>query len=243
MVVVRLPAGLLGVPGTGQIQVTNPDGLSSALLNIGLALPPFLGVSLVVPPVVPSGQDQLVTLTLSLPDPAIQFQNGSRLLPFSVPAGTQPQIRVAMKSGTVAGQITITPAFTASGQDVRTLPNVLAQQIQVARAEPLISLVTCTRTSAGIVAVVDGFTNTRAITQAAFDLQSASGSLGTPDLGAGAAGLFSGWFGSPEAAASGGVFRYTQPLTVQVDASKITSATVKLSNTAGTSATATCQVQ
>jgi hypothetical protein len=262
--VVQLPAAVLGVPGSGQIQVTNPGGLSSPKIAVALALPPFLGVSLEAPPLVPSGLDQPLTLTLNsaypaalqgtltltftpdegLPDdPAIQFQNGSRLIAFSVPAGTQPEIQVAMKSGTVAGLITITPAFTASGQSVRTLPDVVAQQIRIAPAEPIVSLFTCTRTPGGIVAVVEGFTNTRAVTQASFDLQSASGSQGIAGLGADAPLLFSGWFGSAPAASSGGLFRYTQPIATQVDASTIVSGTVKLSNAAGTSTTASCQLQ
>ncbi len=262
--VVHLPATVLGVPGSGQIRVTNPGGLTSPGISVALALPPLVGMSLGVPPAVPSGQDQPVTLTLNsaypaalqgtltltfaangdLPDdPAIQFQNGSRVIAFSIPAGTQPKLQVAMKSGTVAGLITIMPAFAASGQSVRTLPDVVAQQIQIAPAEPVISLFTCTRTSAGIVAVVEGFTNTRAVTQASFELQTASGSQGIADLGAGAAVLFGGWFGSPPAAASGGLFRYTQPIATQVDASKVVSATVKLSNAIGTSKTASCQLQ
>jgi hypothetical protein len=148
-----------------------------------------------------------------------------------------------MKSGTVAGLITITPAFAANGQDV-TPPGGVAQQIRIAPAAPAISLLTCTRTPSGFVAVVDGFSNTRAATQASFDLQSASGdSLGTVALGADAPLPFSGWFGSAEAAAAGGVFRYTQTITTQVDASTIVSATVKLSNTIGTSTTASCQLQ
>jgi hypothetical protein len=262
--VVSLPAAVLGVPGSGQIQVTNPGGLSSPKITVALGLPPLLGVSLAAPPSAPSGLDQLLTLTLNaaypaalqgtltltftpngdLPDdPAIQFQNGSRLIAFSVPAGTQPKIPVAMKSGTVAGLITVTPAFTAGGQSVQTLPDVVAQQVQIAPAEPQISLVTCTRTSTGFVAAVDGFINTREITQASFEVQTASGSQGIAGVGTYAPLLFSGWFGSAPAAASGGVFRYTQPITTPVDASTVVSATVKLSNTIGTSTTASCQLQ
>jgi hypothetical protein len=261
--VVHLPPTVLGVPGSGQIQVSNPGGLTSPGIAVSLALPPLVGVSLGAPPAVPSGQDQPVTLTLNsayptalqgtltltftangdLPDdPAIQFQNGSRVMAFSIPAGTQPTVQVAMKSGTVAGLITITPTFTASGQSVRTLPTMLSQQIQVAPAAPAVSLLTCSRTSAGIVAVVDGFSNTRAVTQASFELQTAAGSLGPADLGVDVPQLFGGWFGSAQAAASGGVFRYTQPIAAQVAASTVVSATVKLSNAAGTSATASCQL-
>jgi hypothetical protein len=93
-----------------------------------------------------------------------------------------------------------------------------------------------------MVAVVDGFTNTRAVTQASFELQTAAGSQGAGDLGVDVPQLFSGWFGSVQAAASGGVFRYTQPIAAQVAASSVVSATVKLSNATGTSATASCQL-
>ena len=97
--VVHLPPAVLAVPGSGEIQVTNPGGLTSPGIPVALSLPTLLGVSLGVPPPVASGQDQPVTLILSsaypaalqvtltltftadgdLPDdPAIQFQNGSR---------------------------------------------------------------------------------------------------------------------------------------------------------------------
>jgi hypothetical protein len=263
-VVVRLPASVLGTPGPGQLQVTNPDGLSSPAMPITVGLPPFPDVSFLAPLSVPSGQDLRLSLSLNgsypvtvqgtltmtftadgdLPDdPSIQFQNGSRVYAFSIPAGTQPEIQVAMKSGTVAGLIAITPAFTSGGQDM-TPAGGLAQQIQIARAAPSVTLFTCTRTPSGFLATVEGFTNTRAATQASFDLQSASGdSLGTADLGANAPLLFSGWFGSDQAAASGGLFRYTQTFTTVVDASKIAAATVKLSNAIGTSTTASCQLQ
>src|ERR1035438_1336806 len=110
----------------------------------------------------------------------------------------------------------------------------MAQQVQIAPAAPVISLFTCTRTSAGIVAVVDGFTNTREATLASFELQTASGSLGAADLGVDIPLLFTGWFGSAQAAASGGVFRYTQPVAAQGDASTVVSATVKLTNAIAT---------
>jgi len=158
--VVHLPATVLGVPGSGQIQVSNPGGLPSPAIPVALALPSLLGVSLTVPPLLSSGQDQAVTFALNatypaalqgtltltfaanpgLPDdPAIQFQNGSRILTFSVPAGAQPNFQATIKSGTVAGLITITPTFTAAGQDVKTLPNIVAQQVQIAPAAPVTS--------------------------------------------------------------------------------------------------------
>jgi len=263
-VVVRVPGSVLGQAGTGQIQVTNPDGLSSAAMPVTLGLPPFPGISFAAPLSVPSGQNLVLSLSLNgsypvtiqgtltmtfspavgLPDdPTIQFQNGSRVFAFSIPAGTQREIDVTMQSGTVAGLITITPSFTAVGQDITPADGV-AQQIQIAPAVPTVSEFTCTRTASGLVAVVEGFSNTREATQASFDLQSTSGaSLGAADLGAGTPLLFSGWFSSGQAAGAGGLFRYTQTLTTQVNALKIASATVTLSNTIGASTTAACQLQ
>ena len=100
------------------------------------------------------------------------------------PAGTQPQIpQVVTKTGTVAGTITLTLSFTtASGADV-TPPGLTPQRIQVGRAAPGISLVTCTRNAGGFTVVIDGFTNTREAIQATFDFNAASGaSLGTTQL-------------------------------------------------------------
>jgi len=227
-------------------------------------LPVFPFLSFAAPVAVPSGQDRVVTLLLNaaypvalegtltltftpdgdLPDdPAVQFQNGSRVFGFAIAAGTQPQIQVAMKSGTVAGMLTITPVFTTGIPDTAPRDGV-AQRIQIPRAVPGISLMTCTRTAAGFVAMVEGFSNTREVTQASFNLQSPSGdSLGTAQLGADAPPLFSGWFGSDQAAATGGLFRYAQTFTPQFDASKIATATVALSNTMGASSTASCQLQ
>jgi hypothetical protein len=58
------------------------------------------------------------------------------------------------------------------------------------------------------------------------------------DLDAGAPSLFAaGWFDSPQSASSGGLFRYTQTIPA-ADPSKVVSATVKLANAVGVSATA-----
>jgi hypothetical protein len=102
--------------------------------------------------------------------------------------------------------------------------------------------VTCTRSTGGFTVVIDGFTNTREATQATFDFTAASGqSLGTSQLQLSTATLFSGWFASSAGSTVGGVFRYTQPFTVN-GSSTVAGVSVKLGNSAGTSAAASCQL-
>jgi hypothetical protein len=67
--------------------------------------------------------------------------------------------------------------------------------------------------------------------------------LGTTQLALQTGSLFSTWFGSSNASSVGGVFRYTQPFTVQGSATSVASLTVRLGNTAGTSAPSSCQLQ
>jgi hypothetical protein len=149
-----------------------------------------------------------------------------------------------VKTGTVAGTITITLTFTTpSGTDV-TPAGLAPQQIQVGRAAPVITSLTCTRSGSGFTATADGYTNTREATQATFDFASASGaSLGTTQLVVPAGQMFVAWFGSAGSAGAGGLFRYTQPFTIQGTGSTVTGVTLRLANAVGASAPATCQLQ
>jgi hypothetical protein len=256
----QVPATLLAAASTANVTVTNATGS----LPFKIVLPPLTNVNFGAPPTAPSGQDQPVTITLGatypvdlkltvtltfapdsgLPDdPAIQFQNGGRTFTVTIPAGTPAAIPALIaKTGTVAGVITISATFTTTtGTDV-TPPTVAPQRIQVGRAVPTISLLTCTRSTGGFTVVIDGFTNTREATQATFDFTAASGqSLGTSELQVSTTSLFSGWFGSSAGSTIGGIFRYTQPFTVS-GSSTVAGVTVKLGNSAGTSATASCQL-
>jgi hypothetical protein len=244
----------------------SPGGAVSNSLPFTIVLPPLNNVSFNAPGNSPSGQDQTVTLTLpgtypvelrgtitltftpdsGLPDdPTIQFPNGSRTLTFTVPAGAPPQIpAIVVKTGTVAGVITITLTFTTTAGQTVTPGGVTPQRITIVRAAPGITSVTCARNASGFTVTIDGFTNTREATQATFDFTAASGaSLGTTQLSVQTASLFSAWFGSGTASGVGGIFRYTQPFTVQGSATTIASLTVRLGNSAGTSPPASCQLQ
>jgi hypothetical protein len=260
----QVAASLVAAVGTANVAVTS-GGVTTSSLPFRIVLPPLTNVGLTAPGTAPSGQDQTVTLTFTgtfpvelrgtltltftpdtgLPDdPAVQFQNGARTLSFTVPAGAPPTIpAVVTKTGTVAGVITITLAFaTATGETVAPA-GVTPQRIVVPRAVPGIASLTCARNASGFTATIDGFTNTREATQATFDFVAASGqSLGTTQLVLQTGSLFSGFFGSAGGLTAGGVFRYTQPFTVQGSATNVASLTVRLGNAVGSSATASCQL-
>ena len=163
---------------------------------------------------------------------------------FTVPAGAPAQAAsTVVKTGTVAGAITITLTFTTATGEPVTPGGVTPQRITIARAAPGISSVTCARNTSGFTVTIDGYTNTREATQAAFDFTASSGaSLGTTQITLQTASLFSAWFGSGSASGVGGVFRYTQPFTVKGNASSIASLTVRLGNSAGTSGGVSCQL-
>jgi hypothetical protein len=259
----QVPAGLLASAGNATVGVTTADGVSSNTLRFTINLPPLTGVSVTAPASTSSGQDQNITVTLGvypvdlvgtvtltfagdggLPDDlAIQFQNQSRVFTFTTPAGTQPAPpQLVVKTGTVAGVITLTTSFTAGGVDV-TPPGIVPQRIQVGRAAPSLSSATCTRDTSTITMVIDGFTNTREATQGTFDFQAASGAtLGTSELVATVTPLFSAFFGGTSGAGAGGVFRYIQGFTVQGSSTSIASLSVKLGNSAGTSSAVSCRL-
>jgi hypothetical protein len=259
----QVPASLLAAAGSAAVSVFTPAGFSTNILRFTITLPTVSGLNITVPGSAPSGQDQpvgvtlgtypvdlVVTVTLTfagdggLPnDPAIQFQNQTRSFTFTIPAGTQGNLpQLIFKTGTTAGVITLTTTFTAGGVDV-TPPGTAPQHITVGRSAPSISSFTCTRSASGITAVIDGYTNTRDATTATFDFQAASGAtLGTSELVATVTPLFSAYFGGSSGDNVGGVFRYTQPFNIQGNATSIASITVKLGNSAGTSAAVSCQL-
>ncbi len=204
-------------------------------------------VTVGIPANFPSGVQGRLTLTFSgdggLPnDPAVQFQNGSRVLDFTSP--TAPQLLV--KTGTVAGVITVTPSFTVGGADV-TPANTVPLRIQIARTAPVITSADCVRTSSSSFNIIlDGYTNTREATDASFTFQPAAGAnLGTTQISVPVTQFFNTWFTSPASANAGGTFRSTHTFNTQGNAADIGSVSVRLTNSAGSSAgqSVSCRVQ
>jgi len=237
------------VSKTFNITITLPatPALSFAGVNdtSGPLQQPRVGVSLGAPfPV-----DVVVTLTLTFApdagtdDPAIVFSSGGRTARITVPAGATAGVAdVGVQTGSVAGLITITAQMQAAGQDVTPQPPP-QRTIRINAAVPVISSATATRTSTGFTVTITGLVTSREITQAMFQFNAAPGSnLQTTTLTVPVDSLFSSYFSSPQAAAFGGQFVFTQPFTISGSPQAIASVTVTLVNRLGSSTTVTANL-
>src|SRR5262249_30649942 len=99
------------------------------------------------------------------------------------------------------------------------------------------------RTAAGFDIEVTGYSTSRDITEAQFDFApSAGANLQTTQLKPSVSSEFITYYQTPESAAFGSAFVYTQPIIVQQgDASAVGSLTVTLTNAQGASQPKTAQ--
>jgi hypothetical protein len=169
-------------------------------------------------------------------DPAIQFSTGGRRAAFQVPAGALTGQFAApgfsIQTGTVAGTIIVTAELQTGGTNVNCACP-LRWTIQIPRTAPVISSLRATRSGAGFNVVITGFSTTREMTQGTFrfggsNLQNAEATVQLTNA-------FNTWFQSGGAADFGGQFTLTMPFTIQGDANSVTSVTVVLTNTVGSS--------
>jgi hypothetical protein len=169
-------------------------------------------------------------------DRTIQFSTGGTTATFDIPVGsTTASAPLAIQTGTVSGTINITLRLQAGGIDITPspAPTITAQ---VARAAPVIKSVQVNRTGSTINIVVTGFSTAREVTQAVFAFNAASGQTLAPSASSitvDANNLFGNWFLDPVNSQFGSVFIFTQPFTVQGDATAVIPASVTLTNRTG----------
>ena len=192
--------------------------------------------------------DVTVTLTLTFSpasggdDPAVRFSSGGgdgRTVTITVPAGqTAGASTIGVQTGTVAGTITVTAQMKAAGQDVTPSPAPTITT-KIAAAPPVITSVSGAVTTGGFTVTLVGYSNTRDMTQGTFTFTAASGvSLQTSTVTVPLSSLFSAWYGSSASAQYGSQFTFTQPFTVSGTGQAVTSVSVTLTNSAGTSQSA-----
>ena len=259
-----VPASLLTAVSKATVTVTDPASVAvggSEIFSINAPAPvaTATGPSTSDPDTQPSVQLSLspypaavtVTLTLSFTpdtagqpvDPAVLFANGTTTDTFVIPANSTAAIApVSLQTGTTAGMITVTVLLTADG--VNITPTGLAPvTIGVAALPPIINSVTLTRTGKTMLVVITGLSSPRDMTQAQFQFTAAPGaSLSTTSLTVSAvAAKFTSWYQDDQSAAFGTAFQYTQPFTLDSDATDVKSVTVTLTNSVGESQPATAQ--
>ena len=169
-------------------------------------------------------------------DRTIQFSTGGTTASFDIPAGsTTASAPLAIQTGTVSGTITISLRLEAGGIDITPspAPTITAQ---VARAAPVIRSVQVNRSGSTINIVVTGYSTAREVTQARFAFNAASGQSLAPSASSitiDANSLFGNWFLDPANSQFGSVFIFTQPFTIQGDATAVIPVSVTLTNRVG----------
>jgi hypothetical protein len=169
-------------------------------------------------------------------DRTIQFSTGGTTATFDIPAGsTSASAPLSIQTGTVSGTITIALRLEAGGIDITPSPAPTITS-QVARAAPVIRSVQVNRNGSTINIVVTGFSTAREVTQARFAFSAASGQTLAPSASSITVDtntLFGNWFLDPSNSQFGSVFSFTQPFTVQGDATAVNPASVTLTNRIG----------
>lgn len=169
-------------------------------------------------------------------DAAVQFASGGRSLDFTIPAGaTTAQFSVeqpALQTGTVAGSLILTARIQSLGVDIVPTP-VAVSTLRVERAAPVVASARFTRGSGTLEAQIIGYTTAREVTQAVFRFSASSGTLSQSEITVAVEDIFSRWFNDAGAAEYGSQFKFTQPFTIQGDASAVSLVSVTLTNRVG----------
>ena len=158
-------------------------------------------------------------------DPAVQFATGGRTVSFYIPAnGTRAVFpdgsnQMRLQTGSVAGTITLTPAFATEGGVDLTPVNAASMNLTVAQSAPrLLNAVITARTSSGFTISVTGYSTSRSVTQ--LDLQfspTAGENVSTTKLSLNVESNFLAWYQTAASQQFGSLFSVSIPLTFAGD--------------------------
>ena len=226
------PPGLPSYSFTGVADTTAPATQPAVGLALASAYPTDITGTLTLTFVPGSFSD----------DPAIQFATGGRTVAFRIPANTTNAIfsggasTIAFQTGTVAGNISITPAFLTGTVSITPIPPV-AKSITIAAGAPVIRNVQIGTQSAGSFEVlISGFATSRTISQVTLQFTPAAGAnLQTTTLTVNADSAFSSWYQSAASAAAGSQFTASVIVTASGSVSSVASVGVTMSNANGNS--------
>ncbi len=244
------------------VQVTDAArNTATRAFSITIGLPPLPPLSFVgTSPTIQTGQQGIITVRLESPypvlitgtltlvftpnsanpvdDPAVQLTSGGRTVTFTIPAGqTEAQFAInplRFQVGTVAGQVQLQTVFTPTGGQPTPGPTVT---VTLARSIPVITAASLTVAPGGFTLTVEGFSNTREVSQMTLQFTPVAGStlLETTAFTLPVTAAYNAWYASAASLPFGGGFRFALPLTVTGDASVIDSVVVRISNGVGES--------
>ncbi|HZT32566.1 MAG TPA: choice-of-anchor D domain-containing protein [Bryobacteraceae bacterium] len=156
-------------------------------------------------------------------DPAVQFASGGRTVTFTIPAGSTQAVfpnnatQIRVQTGTVAGTISITPAFATQTSAIDVTPtNPPALTLSVPQSAPrLTGLAISNKTTNGFTLLVTGYATGRSITQIDVQFNPVGGeNVATTKLSLNVQASFAAWYGSTASQAFGSQFTASIPLTM-----------------------------
>jgi hypothetical protein len=192
---------------------------------------PLIGLTLVTAyPLALTG-----TLTISIAtsqfvvDPAVQFATGGATVNFSIPANSTTAIfpgnnsQIRLQTGTVAGNITLTPSFATTGGYVLTPSPPTTLTLTVPTSAPVLLNAHISEQSAtSFTVTVNGYATNRTVnslmlvlTPVASSTAVSSITLSTSQFTLDVTSSFGGWYQSGASQAYGGLFAVDIPITLQ----------------------------
>lgn len=229
---------VVGLPAAPAVSISGLPVNGTA----GQQLSPRLSIAQAYP-VALSGELVLTfNSAVTVDDPAIQFSTGGRRAAFNIAAGqtdaTFNASALGIQTGTVAGTIMVTARINAAGTDVTPTP-APTTSIVIARAAPVINSARINRTANGFELVIVAYATPREITSASVRLTT-SGTVQGTEFTVNLGGVIGPWYQGASSQQFGSLCAITIPFTVQQGTSgQVTSASVTLTNSLGTSAAAT----
>jgi Bacterial Ig-like domain (group 3)/FG-GAP-like repeat len=262
-------AGTILNPGMQALKViftpADTNAYTTATKSVSLTVNPAPpSVTLTGPMSIPPGSQPTITFTIVKPypveltavftltfassttppadDPAIQFSAGGRTLILTIPANSTTVPPIQLQSGTVAGAITVTLQLTAGGVAVNPA-GLQPVVIQVPDVVPVVKTISMTQNAGQLTVAIQGFSNTRELTQASFVFTAAPGNpqISNPDVTVDVGKSFANWFSSGDSIQYGSTFTYTQIFSISGGAASIESVQVTLTNSVGPSTPQTAQ--
>ncbi|MDX2151228.1 MAG: choice-of-anchor D domain-containing protein [Bryobacteraceae bacterium] len=213
-----------------QLESTYPVALSGSIV---LTLEPLSGLS---------------------PDGSVVFATGGRTVTFTIPAGST-QARFAngetslrLQSGTVAGDIVLTPSFATRGGFNLTPSSPTIARLRVPLAAPRLLTVNAAEAAGSILFTVTGYATGRSLRNAIVELAARPGfQLAATRLTVPVSDPAVAWFRSPSSQTVGGQFVLALPLSFRTDVpgvnalDGIQSITISVDSESGASNTVTVQ--
>jgi hypothetical protein len=181
------------------------------------------------------------TSTSFADDSSIQFSTGGRTVAFRIPANSTTALfgqasQIQFQSGTVAGTITLTPAFSVGSVDLTPRPPVTQTVAIDAAAPQLRNLQLGTQTAGSFELLLTGYSTPRSVQNLNLTFTPAPGAnLQTTTLQVNTETAFATWYQNPTSTTSGSQFTASIIIDASGSLNAVQSISITAANVAGTS--------